>query len=179
MLGVYLSIKTNSFTGRNFSHFTFFDWSVPLKTVKAQGLKRPPDPALPTSRLHFQGRFWLAPLLRSSPLRLWIGVGYSLISTFFYVIIFYNCIWKKLCSISFHHLKLKFFSQCWIPSLNPSHLLSISIQTMQLLGCFSIVALVMPISLPMCFSISVLFPIPLLFCHPYLGFSVSTPATEN
>ena len=32
MLGVYLSIKTNSLTGRNISGFTVFDLSSPLKT---------------------------------------------------------------------------------------------------------------------------------------------------
>ena len=35
MLGVYLSIKTNSLTGRNMSHFTIFDLSTPLNNLKS------------------------------------------------------------------------------------------------------------------------------------------------
>ena len=34
--GVYLSIETNSLTGRNISHFTLFDLGTPLSICKAQ-----------------------------------------------------------------------------------------------------------------------------------------------
>ena len=42
MLGVYLSIKTNTLTGRNISRFTVFDLSNPLSSHKLMAVSFKP-----------------------------------------------------------------------------------------------------------------------------------------